>query len=126
MFSVFIYLMILLFVYLIMILHQLNDNPYVVRVVLDGNHSHDVGRIFSVRILAVFVGQNQTSIRLMYLREQRQRSILLAQIIGQFFLFYFNIFMELVLVTFMKRKKPTLRCENQLLTTRTENRKLVI
>lgn len=39
-----------------MILHQLNDDPYVVGVVLYRNDPHDVGGVFSVRVLAVFVG----------------------------------------------------------------------
>ena len=36
-----------------MVLHELNDDPDVVAVVLDGDHPHDVGRVFRVRIRAV-------------------------------------------------------------------------
>lgn len=39
-----------------MILHQLNNDPNVIRVVLDGYNPHDVRGIFRVRVLAVFVG----------------------------------------------------------------------
>lgn len=39
-----------------MVLHQLDDDPDVVGVVLDGDDPHDVGSILGVRILAVFVG----------------------------------------------------------------------
>lgn len=39
-----------------MVLHQLDDDPDVVRVVLDGDDPHDVGGVFRVRILTVFVG----------------------------------------------------------------------
>lgn len=42
--------------YFIMILHQLNDNPYVVGVVLYGDYPHDICGIFGIWILAVFIG----------------------------------------------------------------------
>lgn len=45
-----------------MVLHQLNDDPDVVTVVLYRNDSHNVGRIFGIRILAVFVGQHKAGI----------------------------------------------------------------
>ena len=53
--------------YLVVVLHQLDDHPDVVRVVLDGDDPHDVGSILSIRVLAVLVGQNQTSISLVNL-----------------------------------------------------------
>lgn len=43
-------------IHLIMVLHQLNDDSYVIGVVLDGYNPHDVRGIFCIRILAVFVG----------------------------------------------------------------------
>jgi hypothetical protein len=49
-----------------MILHQLNDDSYLVRIVFDRDDSHDIGRIFSVRIGAVFVGQYETSVRVVH------------------------------------------------------------
>ena len=45
-----------------MVLHQLDDDSDVVRVVLDGDDPHDVGSIFGIWVLAVLVGQHQTSI----------------------------------------------------------------
>ena len=50
-----------------MILQQLNDDLDVVMVVLDGDDSHDVGRVLSIRVFAVLVGQHQTRIRLFHL-----------------------------------------------------------
>ena len=41
-----------------MVLHQLNDDSDVVGVILDGNYSHDVGRVFRVGVLAILVGQD--------------------------------------------------------------------
>lgn len=55
--------------YLIVILHELNDNADVVRIIFDGDDSHDVGCILCVRILAVLIGQNQTSICFVYLKK---------------------------------------------------------
>lgn len=45
-----------------MVLHQLDDDSDVVAVVLDGDDSHDVGRVFGVRVLAVLVRQDQTRV----------------------------------------------------------------
>ena len=50
---------------LVVILHQLDDYTDVIAVVLDGDHSHDIGRVFCVWILAVFVGQDQTRVSFM-------------------------------------------------------------
>ena len=50
-----------------MVLHELDDDPDVVAVVLDGDDPHDVGRVLRVRIRAVLVGQHQTRISLMNL-----------------------------------------------------------
>ena len=55
---------VVLYYYLVMVLHELNDDPYIVRVVLDGDDSHDVGRILCIWVLAVFVSQHQTRISL--------------------------------------------------------------
>lgn len=41
--------------HLVMVLHQLDDDPDVVGVVLDGDNPHDVGGVLGVGILAVFV-----------------------------------------------------------------------
>ena len=38
---------------LVVVLHELDDDPDVVAVVLDGDHPHDVGRVLRVRIRAV-------------------------------------------------------------------------
>lgn len=48
--------------YLIMVLHELNDDSNVVRIVFYGNDAHDVGSVLGIGILAVFVGQYQTGI----------------------------------------------------------------
>lgn len=43
---------------LVVILQQLDDDLDVVMVVLDGYGTHDVGRVLSIRIFAVFVSQH--------------------------------------------------------------------
>ena len=48
-------------------MHELDDDPDVIGVVLDGDDPHNVGRIFGVRILAVLVGKDQTGISLVNL-----------------------------------------------------------
>ena len=50
--------------HLIVVLHELDDDPQVVGVVLDGDDPHDVGRVLGVGVLAVLVGQQQTRVRL--------------------------------------------------------------
>ena len=50
-----------------MILHQLDDDPDVVTVVLDGDDPHDVGRVLRVGVRAVLVSQHQARVRLMNL-----------------------------------------------------------
>ena len=60
-----------------MILHELNDNADVVRIIFDGDDSHDVGCILCVRILAVLIGQNQTRICFMHLKRTNRRFMLL-------------------------------------------------
>ena len=52
---------------LVVVLHQLDDHPDVVAVVLDRDHPHDVGRVLRVRVLAVLVRQHQARVSLMYL-----------------------------------------------------------
>lgn len=59
--------------YLIVVLHELDDDPDVVAVVLDGDDSHDVGGVLCVRVLAVLVGEHQARVRLVHL-QQRDRS----------------------------------------------------
>ena len=44
--------------HLVVILHQLDDHPDVVAVVLDGDDPHDVGSVLRVRVGAVLVGQH--------------------------------------------------------------------
>ena len=43
------------------------NHPDVVTVVLDGDDSHDVGGVLSVRVGAVLVGQHQTGVSLVNL-----------------------------------------------------------
>ena len=62
--------------HLIMVLHQLDDHPDVVAVVLDGDDPHDVGGVLCVRVGAVFVGQHQARVSLMHL-EHRNMQILI-------------------------------------------------
>ena len=52
---------------LVVVLHQLDDHPDVVAVVLDRDHPHDVGSVFCVRVLAILVGQHKTGVGLMNL-----------------------------------------------------------
>ena len=52
---------------LVVVLHQLDDDPALSAVVLHGDDSHDVGRVLSVRVRAVLVGQNQTGVSLVNL-----------------------------------------------------------
>ena len=52
-----------------MILHELDDHPDVVAVVLDGDDPHDVGRVLRVRVGAVLVGQHKAGVCLVNLRE---------------------------------------------------------
>ena len=52
---------------LVVVLHELDDDPDVVAVVLDGDDPHDVGRVLRVRVGAVFVGQHQACISLVNL-----------------------------------------------------------
>lgn len=43
---------------LVVILHQLDDDSNVIAIVFDRDHSHYVGRVLGVRVLAVFVGEH--------------------------------------------------------------------
>ena len=52
---------------LVVVLHQLDDHPDVITVVLDGDDSHDVGGILGVRIRAVLVSKHQTGVCLVNL-----------------------------------------------------------
>lgn len=54
--------------YLVMVLHELDNHADVVAVVLDGDDAHDVGGVLGVRVLAVLVGENQAGVRLVNLR----------------------------------------------------------
>ena len=47
-----------------MVLHELDDDPEIMGVVLDGDHAHDVRRVLRIRVLAVFVSQEQTRVSL--------------------------------------------------------------
>jgi hypothetical protein len=53
-----------------MVLHQLNDDTNIIRVVFYGNNAHDVGSILGVGVLAIFVGQNETGVGFMNLIEK--------------------------------------------------------
>lgn len=46
----------------VMVLHELYNDPYVVRVILDRNNPHDVRSVFGVGVLAVLVRQHQTGV----------------------------------------------------------------
>ena len=50
-----------------MVLHELDDAPDVVAVVLDGDDPHDVGSILSVGVGAVLVSQHQARVSLVNL-----------------------------------------------------------
>lgn len=41
--------------YLVMVLHQLNDDSNVVAVILNGNNSHNISSVLGIRVLAVFI-----------------------------------------------------------------------
>jgi hypothetical protein len=53
--------------HLIVVLHELQDDPDVVSIVFDGDDPHDVGGILRVRILAIFVRQQQARVALTHL-----------------------------------------------------------
>jgi len=53
--------------HLIVVLHELQDDPDVVSIVFDGDDPHDVGGILRVRILAVLVRQQQARVALTHL-----------------------------------------------------------
>jgi len=57
--------------YLVVVLHELDDDSDVIRVILDGDDPHDVGRVLGVRVLAVLVGQHQACVGLVDLESQR-------------------------------------------------------
>ena len=48
---------------LVVVLEQLDDDLDVGVVVLDGDDAEDVGRVFSIRLLAVLIGKHQTRVR---------------------------------------------------------------
>ena len=52
---------------LVVVLHQLDDDPALLAVVLHRDDPHDVGSVFCVRVLAVLVGQHKTGVGLMNL-----------------------------------------------------------
>ena len=64
---------------LVVILHQLDDHPDVVAVVLDGDDPHDVGCVLRVRVGAVFVSQHQASVRLVNLESKNKEIQWLAR-----------------------------------------------
>ena len=43
---------------LVVVLHQLDDHPDVITIIFDGDDSHDVCSIFSIRIRTIFICQN--------------------------------------------------------------------
>ena len=58
--------------YLVVVLQQLDDDLDVSVIVLDGDDTQDVGRVLSIRLLAVLVGQHQASVRLLHLNKQQR------------------------------------------------------
>jgi hypothetical protein len=59
-------------VYLVVVLHELDDDADVVGVVFDRDDAHDVGGILCVRVLAVLVGEDEAGIGLVDLRRERR------------------------------------------------------
>lgn len=55
-------------IYLVVILHQLNNDPDIVRIILNRNDSHDVGSILSIGILTILVCQDETGVSLVDLK----------------------------------------------------------
>ena len=55
-------------IYLVVILHQLNNYPYVIAIVLDGDYTHDICGIFSIRIRTIFVSKDKAGICFVYLK----------------------------------------------------------
>ena len=55
---------------LVVVLHELDDDPDVVAVVLDGDDPHDVGGVLRVRVGTVLVGENQAGVRLVNLGQE--------------------------------------------------------
>jgi hypothetical protein len=55
--------------HLIVVLHELQDDPDVVSIVFDGDDPHDVGGILRVRILAVLIRQQQARVALTHLKK---------------------------------------------------------
>ena len=55
---------------LVVVLHELDDDPDVVAVVLDGDDPHDVGGVLSVGVGAVLVSKHQARVSLVYLPSQ--------------------------------------------------------
>ena len=45
-----------------MVEQELDDDPCVLAVILDGDHPHDVGRVLRVGVLRILVGQNHNRI----------------------------------------------------------------
>ena len=52
---------------LVVVLHELDDDPDVVAVVLDGDDPHDVGGVLSVGVGAVLVSKHQARVSLVNL-----------------------------------------------------------
>jgi len=52
------------------VLEQLYDDLDVGVVILDGDDAEDVGRILSIRLLAVFVSKHQASVGFFHLHTQ--------------------------------------------------------
>ena len=57
---------------LVVVLHQLDDDPDVVRVVLDRDDAHDVGSVLRVGVLAVLVGEDQARVGLVDLNNKKK------------------------------------------------------
>ena len=55
---------------LVVVLHELDDDPDVVAVVLDGDDPHDVGGVLSVGVGAVLVSKHQARVSLVNLPSQ--------------------------------------------------------
>ena len=50
-----------------MVEQELDDDPGVLAVILDGDHPHDVGRVLGVGVLRILVGQDHDRISILCL-----------------------------------------------------------
>lgn len=66
--------------YLVVVLKQLNDYFYVGMIVFYRNHTKNVGGVFSIRVFAVLVCQNEAGVCFFDLTQERSDSIVNSSI----------------------------------------------